>query len=161
MSSDVVKAQSVFGAAQALQRPQLYRKVVRMRVQPCASDGRQKTIGRVTEARAVADSDHSVSDADVIAHALNLFVALFVDPWEPLKFWIELGPLFQRLWLAQSHVECALKIRRAGIRRVNVAVEFCIRKSSFNVADQCNRLALVGLSFIREGEDERKCTSNI
>src|SRR5262245_42314269 len=128
MSSDVVKSQSVFGAAQALQCPQFYRKVVGMRVQPRASDGGQKVIGSVTETRAFADSNHSVSDADVITHALNLFLALFVNPRQALEFWIEFGPLFQRLWLAQSHIECALEIRRAGIGRVNVAVEFCIRK---------------------------------
>src|SRR5688572_5418325 len=129
MRADVVKAARVLHPAQGVQHPELQGKIVPMCIQARTSYRRQDIVGCPAQKGSAADSVCAVRDSNVVAHSLNLSVALFVHPRQVLKLGVEIRPFFERSWFLQTHVESALEIWSTGVWGIDVAVKLRIRKS--------------------------------
>src|SRR5436190_4690222 len=81
---------------------------------------------------------------------------LVIDPGETLEFRIKIGPFLQRLRFPQSHLQCPLEIRSSRIRCIDVAVEFRVRKTCFDLANHPQRLPLILIGLIRQSKYEGK-----
>src|SRR5437899_4520088 len=81
---------------------------------------------------------------------------LVVDPGQTLKFRIKIRPLFQRLRFSQPHLQGSLEIRRPRIRRIDVAMEFRIRKTCFDFPNHSQRLPLILIGLIRQSKYQRE-----
>src|SRR5262245_58738806 len=110
------------------ERPKFQRKFILVPLQACPGDGSQNPVCQTSHWRLPANGYRSITDSNVLSHALDLLVVPSIEPWKALKLRIEFRPLFQASRFAQAHLHCAAKVRRPGIRGVDIAVKFRGRK---------------------------------
>src|SRR5438128_1480994 len=150
------KTESRTQAAERLQQPELHWNGILIPAQAKARGRREHPHDSLARPIRPADGRSAETDADVVAHDLDSFVGGIIDPRQSLKFWIERGPFFQRLWLAESHRDRLVKIRSARIRRVDVGMEFRRRKTPLDITQHFERLPAIFFGFTGKGEDQRE-----